>query len=60
VYCFDVLEQNVFDVIRDIGRVAQGADAHGTTFVTCNILNINVAAVAFDGDTVLRHGLVGV
>jgi hypothetical protein len=60
VYCFDVLEQYVVDVIRDVGWVAQGANTHGTGFVARHILDMYVAAVAFDGDTVLRHGLVGV
>jgi hypothetical protein len=54
VYRFDVLEQDVLDVIRDVGRVSQRADTHGTAFVACYIFYPNVGTVAFDGDAVLE------
>jgi hypothetical protein len=54
VYGFNVLEQDVFDVIGDIGRISQRANTHGTAFVACNILDVYVGTVTFDGYAVLE------
>jgi hypothetical protein len=50
----DVLENNILDIIGNIGRVAQGADTHCTRFVAGYVLDVYVRAVAFDGDAVLE------
>jgi hypothetical protein len=54
VYGFNVLEQDVFDVIGDIGRISQRADTHGTAFMASYIFDPDVGTVAFDGDAVLE------
>ena len=51
----DVFEEDVIDVFGDVCWVAHAANAHGAAFVASHILDVNVAAVAFDGYTVLDH-----
>ena len=51
----DVFKKDVVDVFGDAGRVSHRAYAHCSALVAGDVLDMDVAAIAFDGDTIL-HG----
>jgi len=52
----DVFKKDVVDVVRGAGGVAQRTDAHCAAFVTGHVFDVDVAAVTFDGYTVIAAG----
>ena len=57
----DVLEDDVLDVVGLPGIGPNAADCHGPGLVADDVADVDVAAVAFDADAILRsqYGQLG-